>query len=232
MGKQLITDTKILKQLISQAKAELKLQSSKTSQLIQIEPLSLQIHENYLTSIAEQEKINDSILSLQEKLEENVRNSLYYKDALIRLLIPQEFSLTLVYKSQSNIPYIKGRVYWDNKQREVQIGSINNVIAQIKCLCNVMLLPSVKGIKKKNITWEDIKANPEIESAVQYLGKIKFKQYLLKHFKFPKEKSHSGQLLQADYISSKEENKLDTDGNTQNLIESNDWYSLWRKNNL
>ena len=231
MGKQLIKDTKHLKQLITQAKSESNHQSSNTSQLLQIESLSLQIHENYLTSIIEQEKINDSILSLQLQLEENISTSNYYKDALIRLLIPQEFSLTLVYKAQGNIPYIKGRVYWDNKQREVQIGSIANVMTQIKCLCKDGLIPHIKGIEKKHIKWEDIKAKPEIESAVQYVGKIKFRQYLLKHFKFPKEKSRSAQLLQGDFIRTKDEDKLGTD-DPQNLMESKDWYSIWRKDNL
>jgi hypothetical protein len=232
MGKQLIKDTKHLKQLITQAKSESNHQSSNISQLLQIESLSLQIHEKYLTSISEQEKINASILSLQVKLDVNIRTSDYYKDALIRLLIPQKFSLTLVYKAQSNIPYIKGRVYWDNKQREVQIGSITNVMSQIKCLCKDGLMPLVKGIEKKNIQWEDIKASPEIESAVKYVGKIKFRQYLLKHFKFPKEKSRSAQLLQGDFISNKDEDKPDTDEYSQNLMESKDWYSIWRKDNL
>ena len=232
MGKQLIKDTKHLKQLITQAKSESNHQSSNKSQLLQIESLSLQIHENYLTSISEQEKINDSILSLQLQLEENISTSDYYKDALIRLLIPQKFSLTLIYKAQGNIPYIKGRVYWDNKQREVQIGSIANVMTQIKCLCKDGLMPHIKEIEKKNIEWEDIKAIPKIESAVQYVGKIKFRQYLLKHFKFPKEKSRSAQLLQGDFIISKDEDKPNTDEYTQNLMESKDWYSIWRKDNL
>ncbi len=232
MGKQLIKDTKHLKQLIAQAKSESNHQSSNASQLLQIESLSLQIHEKYLASTIKQEKINDSILSLQLQLEENISISNYYKDALIRLLIPQKFSLTLVYKAQGNIPYIKGRVYWDNKQREVQIGSIANVMTQIKYLCEDGLMPHIKGIEKKTIDWDNIKANPKIESAVQYIGKIKFRQYLLKHFNFPKEKSHSAQLLQGDFIINKDEDKSDTDEHTQNLMESKDWYSIWRKDNL
>ena len=232
MGKQVIKDTKHLKKLITQAKSELNQQSSNKSQLLQIESVSLQIYQNYLTSISQQQTIDDNILSLQLQLDERTTILDYYKDALIRLLIPQNFSLTLVYKAHRNIPYIKGRAYWDNKQREVQIGSISNVISQIKSLCKDGLIQPVKGIEKKGIIWEYIKDNPEIESAVQYVGKIKFRQYLLKHFKFPKEKSLSAQLLQGDFISSKDENKPDTDEYTQNLMESKDWYSIWRNDNL
>ena len=232
MGKHIIKNTKNLKRLISQAKSESNCLSSNKSQLLQIESLSLQIHENYLTAITEQEKINDNILSLKLKLEENITTSGYYKDALIRLLIPHQFSLTLVYKAQSNIPYIKGRVYWDNKQREVQIGSISNVISQIKGLCKDGLIPPIKGIEKKNIQWDYIKSSPEIESAVKYVGKIKFKQYLLKYFQFPMGKSRSAQLLQADFIKSKDDKKLKDDKSTQSLMESKDWYSIWRKDNL
>ena len=232
MGIQVIKDTKHLKQLITQAQSEGSLQSSNSSQLLQIESLSLQIHENYLTSIIEQEKINDTILSLQRQLEEDISTSNYYRDALIRLLIPQKFSLTLVYKAQGNIPYIKGRVYWDNKQREVQIGSIANVMTQIKCLCKDGLIPPIKGIEKKNIQWDYIKSSPEIESAVKYVGKIKFKQYLLKHFKFPKNTANSAQLLKGDFNTPQEVEKLDNDEYVKNTLETKDWYSIWRKDNL
>ena len=119
MGKQMIENIKHLNILISQAKSEASHLSSNKAQLNQIQSLSLQIHEKYLTASCEQERIEKNILSHRLKLEENSHDLDYYRDALIRLLIPQDFSLTLVYKSQSNIPYIKGRVYWDNKQREV-----------------------------------------------------------------------------------------------------------------
>ena len=232
MGKHIIKNTTNLNQLITQAKSESNHLSSNKSQLLQIESLSLQIYENYLTTIVEQEKINNNILSLKLQLKENITTSDYYKDALIRLLIPHEFSLTLVYKAQSNIPYIKGRVYWDNKQREVQIGSIENVISQIKGLCKDGLIPPIKWIEKKNIQWDDIKSSKEIESAVKYVGKIKFKQYLLKYFQFPKGKSRSAQLLQTDFISNKDDKKSKDEDSTQNFMEPNDWYSIWRKDNL
>ena len=232
MGKHLIKNSKDLKQLITQAKSESNRLPSNKSQLLHFESFSLQIHENYLATLAEQERINDNISSLKLKLEESIATSGYYKDALIRLLIPHEFSLTLVYKEQNNIPYIKGRVYWDNKQREVQIGSIQNVISQIKGLCKDGLMPPIKGLEKKNISWDYIKSIPEIESAVKYVGKIKFKQYLLKHFQFPKGKSRSAQLLQADFINSNYDKKIKEEDPSQNLGESNDWYSIWRKDNL
>ncbi|MBC8312562.1 MAG: hypothetical protein H8E72_09670 [Candidatus Marinimicrobia bacterium] len=228
----MIKDTKHLKKLITQAKSESNRISSNKSQILQIESLSLQIHEKYLTSVSEQIQLENKISSLQLKLEENSTASDYYKDALIRLLIPQDFSLTLVYKAQGNIPYIKGRVYWDNKQREVQIGSIVNVISQIKQLCKDGLIPPIKGLEKKKIKWDYIKLNPEIESAVKYVGKIKFKQYLLKHFKFPKEKSRSAQLLQGDFTPPENEEKVVDLQKNENLLDSKDWYTVWRKDNL
>ena len=232
MGEYKINNTKHLKALITQAKSESLCLSPNKSQLGEIESLSLQIHKNYLTAISEQEKIGKNILSLESKLEESIANLEYYKDALIRLLIPHEFNLTLVYKIQANIPYIKGRVYWDNKQREVQIGTIENVISKIKELSKKGLIPPIKGIEQKNMEWAYIKTCPEIESAVKYLGKIKFKQYLLKHFHFPKSKSHSPQLMRSDFNNIKDEEKLNDGESPHNLIGSKDWYSLWRKDNL
>jgi len=232
MGKQMIENIKHLHNLISQAKSEASHLSSNKAQLNQIQSLSLQIHEKYLTASCEQERIEKNILSHRLKLEENTHDLDYYRDALIRLLIPQDFSLTLVYKSQSNIPYIKGRVYWDNKQREVQIGSVSNVISQIRRLCNDELIPPIKGIGRKNLAWEEIKSNAEIISAVKYVGKIKFKQYLLKHFKFPKKTANSAQLLKGDFNIPKEVENLDDDEHVRNTLEAKDWYSIWRKDNL
>jgi len=182
--------------------------------------------------MSEREQINEKILSLTIKLEQVSGDSRYYEDALIKLLIPKDFSLTLVYKNQRNIPYIKGRIYWDNKQREVQIGSIPNVISQINYRCKNGLIPPVKGLGKKNITWEDIRGNPEIESAVKYIGKIKFRQYLLKHFKFPKKSDPSDHLFQVDSTNTKGAGTTNADEYPQNSLESNDWYSLWRRDNL
>ena len=232
MGKQMIENIKHLNNLISQAKSEASHLSSNKAPMNQIESLSLQIHDKYLIASGEQERIDNKILSYQLKLEENLHDLDYYRDALIRLLIPQDFSLTLVYKSQSNIPYIKGRVYWDNKQREVQIGSVPNVIIQIRRLCKNELIPPIKGIDKKKLVWEDIKSNTEIISAVKYVGKIKFKQYLLKHFKFPKKTANSAQLLKGDFNTPQEVEKLDNDEYVKNTLETKDWYSIWRKDNL
>lgn len=233
MGKGIIRDTKHLNKLINQAKSESSYLSLNKSQLLRMKTLSLQIHDHYLNTIAEQNEIIDKIRRLQLRLEENSTNSDYYKDALIRLLIPQEFSLTLVYKAQNNIPYIKGRVYWDNKQREVQIGSIKNVITQIKGLCRDKYLPPIEGLDRKNIDWNYIKSNPELETSIKYVGKIKFKQYLLKHFQFPKAKSQSVQVLQADFVTSKNKTEEKKQDNAKkSLLRSKDWYSVWRRDNL
>lgn len=145
---------------------------------------------------------------------------------MIKLLFPHEFSLTLIYKAQGNIPYIKGRVYWDNKQREVQIGSIPNVISQIKKLCKDGLIPPIKGLGKKDIQWDYIKSTPEIESAIKYIGKIKFKQYVLKYFEFPLEerKLHDRPKIKAfDKIS-----PIIVETTTDSKKISFDWYKNWR----
>ncbi|MDB3868786.1 hypothetical protein N9263_01835 [Candidatus Marinimicrobia bacterium] len=232
MGRYVIKDTKNLNELIRQAKSETSHISSNETQILRIKTLALQIHDHYLSTISEQNEINEKIRNLELSLHKNNADFDYYKDALVRLLLPQEFSLTLVYKSQNNIPYIKGRVYWDNKQREVQIGSIKNVVSQIKGLCRDKLIPPVRNIDKQNIDWDHIKSNPELESAIKYLGKIKFKQYLLKHFEFPKSKSHTVQVLQAEFTESNNEIDKKNQVPTKSLLKSKDWYSLWRRDNL
>lgn len=228
----MIKDKKKINTLISQAQSESIYLSSNKTRFHQIESLSLQIHDKYLTTSMNQIEIEKNILTLQLTLDENSNKLRYYGDALIRLLSPQDFSLTLVYKSQGDIPYIKGRVYWDNKQREVQIGSIPNVISQIRMLCNDGLISHIKGLEKSNLKWEDIKSNAEIQSAVKYVGKIKFKNYLLKHFRFPKENTDSAQLLNADFGTPKEVSNANDPKPVKNILEAKDWYSLWRNDNL
>ena len=61
----------------------------------------------------------------------------------------------------------------EKKQREVQIGSIENVISQI-LLIDDEIIPPIKGLKKKDINWEYIKSNAALESTIKYIGKIKF----------------------------------------------------------
>jgi len=228
----MIKDIKKINTLISKAQSESIYLSSNKRHFQQIESLSLQIHDKYLTASIDQREIEKNILILQLSLEENSNKLRYYGDALIRLLSPQDFSLTLVYKSQGVIPYIKGRVYWDNKQREVQIGSIPNVISQIRGLCKDGLISPIKGIEKSNLKWEDIKSNTEIQSAVKYVGKIKFKHYLLNHFRFPKENAGSGKLLKAHFSTPKEVSNANDPKPVENILEAKDWYSIWRNDNL
>jgi len=164
---------------------------------------------------------------IMNTMDQLIDNSEYLSDSLIRLLFPNQFSLTLIYKIQNDIPYIKGRVYWNNKQREVQIGTIQNVLNQLSHCIDQKLLNPINGLTKKNINWAYIKSNPDVEEGIQFLGKLKFKQYILKHFTCPPNINlHKLESVQTDYENIESERSPILNCNEDN------WYAHWRDNNL
>ncbi len=222
-----IKDRKALLKLIDSSIRDLSCLSLSPEDSSKTNSLSNSIFESYLDINSKQNELKKQINLLQASLENLSRESDYFKDSLIRLLQPDKFSLSLIYKVQNNIPYIKGRAYWDNKQREVQIGSIENVISQITLLIDSEIIPPIKGLKKKDINWEYIKSNAALESAIKYIGKIKFRQYILKHYKYPKG-------IKIKHID--EESTIQQPPTLNNdLTKSSpdpDFYSNWRKQNL
>jgi hypothetical protein len=222
-----IKDRKMLNQLVDSSMRDLNCLSLLTDDSTELSSLTKSIFESYLVVNSKQDELKKQITSLQSSLDSFYRESDYFKDSLIRLLQPDKFSLSLIYKLQNNIPYIKGRAYWDNKQREVQIGSIENVKSQISLLIEHEIIPPIKGLKKKDIDWEFIKSNSALESAIKYIGKIKFRQYILKHYKHPK-----GIKVKHIHEESAIQHPPAIDDASSESSHEPDFYSNWRKQNL
>ena len=83
-------------------------------------------------------------------------------------------------KKQKSKRYIKGRFWWEGKQRDVQIGSEKTILFLLK---NLKKSQIVKGLKIKNgekINWKFIQADEKLNEAVQTIGRIKATGYILK----------------------------------------------------
>ena len=223
-------NTKNLNKRIDNAVNEYELISDNGKTLNSLESLAKKIHKNYLNAIDDQKVLERNISNLNTAIEQKKALKTYYNDALIKLLVPEEFNLTLICKKQNNIHYIKGRVYWDSKQREIQIGSIPNVIKKIKNLIAKGFLNPIDSLDKINIDWIEIKQDKDILSAIQFIGKAKFKKYLTTHFKFlPSNfKGVFTSKALSKFSESTEHNTLPVDGASS----TNNWYSSWRENNL
>ena len=227
-----------LKSLIKKAKKEMLCYNPNDLNSEQIEHVALKIYDSYLETKIKNDKINAKIVKMHTEKEQYNELLNNYTDTLTRLLCPNNFSLTLVYKLHNNIPYIKGRVYWDNKQREVQIGSIQNVVNKIIQLNKEGLISCIDDINQ-SISWDDIKNNNKIKDAIKYIGKIKFKQYLLKNISFETKRLKDEVSLNFDL-----EKKLTNKSNDSSIKNSPsnkekvsskklsfNWYKEWRNNN-
>jgi len=205
----------------------LKLASKPNKQYKDIDIFSSNILVEYEETQKKINSIKIQMNAIMNTMDQLIDNSEYLSDSLVRLLYPNQFSLTLIHKIQNDIPYIKGRVYWNNKQREVQIGTIQNVLNQLKHCIDKKLLNPINGLTNKNINWAYIKSNQDVEKGIQFLGKLKFKQYILKHFTFPPNINlHKLESLQTDYENIESEISPILNCNEDN------WYSNWRDNNL
>lgn len=218
------TDIEDINKLSKNAVDELNCLQINNSHSKNLNTYSLDLNSQISTITESISKLSEFISSLEHKREEFMSSLSNHQDTLSRLLHPNNFRLSLIYKLQNNIPYIKGRCYWDNKQREIQIGSINSSIRQLSDLIDSNLYPPVKGLDHTNIDWNYIKSKTDIEDGIKYVGKVRFKQYILKRL------YNDGIKLDAEPIN--EITTIEKSVNSPISIQPDDWYSNWRKDNL
>ena len=173
-------------------------------------------------NITERNKINSQI----KRNSESVQKSFY----------PSTNKISLLYKKQGEFYYVKARFYWGGKQREVQVGSIPNVIEIINTLIINKLLPGVKIIKVKKLTWEQINKRPILIDAIKEIASLKAQEYILRRLMYNK----------LNIVDEMDENiRLDTeeishlDAKHESVFEEEDesgegieWYKKWRRDNL
>jgi len=155
---------------------------------------------------------------------------------------PSPNKISLLYKKQSKIYYIKARFYWEGKQREVQVGSIPHVIEIINSMIANKLFPNIKKIKTKKLTWEQIIKIPNLIVAIKEIASLKSQEYILRRLIQDK-------LMVMDMIDDsigKEINITDIDEEFHRVPANNksdnmgineseegvEWYNKWRRDNL
>ena len=186
---------------------------------------------------ARQEKmIKNQIIKRNAIKFQRKRNS----ESLQKSFYPTTNKVSLLYKNQGGVYYIKARFYWRGKQREVQVSSISNVIEIINTLIDNKILTDLKHIRIKKITWKQINKRPDLLDAIKIIASLKAQEYMLRRMLTTKlnvihkiddldentilEEIEKMQNINENIDSSNEENGKKTEG-----VE---WYERWRKDNL
>jgi hypothetical protein len=152
--------------------------------------------------------------------------------ARLENIIHDDKQVSISMKKQKSKRYIKGRFWWEGKQRDVQIGSEKTILFLLK---NLKKSQIVKGLKIKNwkkINWKFIQADKKLNEAVQTIGRIKATGYILKKV--------NGKDILHNHSSEVEDPKKNNKKiviKTSPIVETNehinmDWYAEWKGENF
>ena len=155
---------------------------------------------------------------------------------------PSKKNISLLFKKQGESSYIKARLYWGGRQREVQVGSIAIVLKMINNMISKGILPDLKTIRDKKLTWKQIKQKPELIEAIKTIASFKFQEYIIRQLlagKINKIDSNiqDGKRVEKSLLVEEEIEKVHSEheraDTSQNApVEKVDWYIQWRRNNL
>ena len=170
-------------------------------------------------NITERNIINSQI----KRNSESVQKSFY----------PSANKISLLYKKQGEFYYVKARFYWGGNQREVQVGSIPNVIEIINTMVVNKLLPGVKIIKVKKLTWEQINKRPILIDAIKEIASLKAQEYILRRLMHDKlnivDENIRLDTEEINHFAAKHEPVYEEEDASEEGIE---WYKKWRRDNL
>lgn len=172
--------------------------------------------------LARSKDLASSYLGESRALEANL-NTL--ESGLAMVTGDRPIAVSLLYKRAGSHEYIKGRCWWNGKQREVQIGSIPVVLATIR---------GNKGGPKvtEELPWEALKQNKRLIEYVKELGRQKLRSYIAKQLQLmyqPGHKAAKEMETPSDVVSG--DRSTDKHVPTE-LIGSGDWYSRWHQTHI
>ena len=155
---------------------------------------------------------------------------------------PSKKNISLLFKKQGESSYIKARLYWGGRQREVQVGSIAIVIEMINKMISKGILSDLKTIRAKKLTWKQIKQKPELIEAIKTIASFKFQEYIIRQLLAGKINKIDSNIQDGEGVEKSRpveetiekvysENES-ADASQNAPVEKVDWYIQWRRNNL
>ena len=155
---------------------------------------------------------------------------------------PSKKNISLLFKKQGESSYIKARLYWGGRQREVQVGSIAIVLKMINNMISKGILSDLIKIRAKKITWKQIKQKPELIEAIKTIAAFKFQEYIIRQLlagKINKIDSNiqDGKRVEKSLLVEEEIEKIHSEHESADTshnapVEKVNWYIQWRRNNL
>ena len=184
------------------------------------------LNEQIKVALDKENKAISSALFRIKKLKVKLRN---IEETHQKAFKPSISNISLLYKNVGKNKYVKARFYWCGKQREVQIGSFNNIISIINEMVNAGYLNNISIKNSDKMTWEKFNKNSELVMATKEIAALKFQEYVLRMV----------------FNESEENNAIEHISNKQTVIKSSehkkifnvndekyDWYEKWREQNL
>ena len=152
--------------------------------------------------------------------------------ARLENIIHDDKQVSISMKKQKSKRYIKGRFWWEGKQRDVQIGSEKTILFLLKNLKKSQIVKGLKIGNWKKINWKFIQADKKLNEAVQTIGRIKATGYILKKV--------NGKDILHNHSSEVEDPKKNNKKiviKTSPIVETNeyinmDWYAEWKDENF
>ncbi len=145
----------------------------------------------------------------------------------------KEINISLLHKGASGSAYIKGRCWWNGKQREVQIGSIPAVLARINRMIESGDIDYLETIEDTDKTWDQVKSREGLVRGIREIGRIKFRKYIIKKLlaEYSADDSTGVALVgrgpEHEYAQPKA-----GEVPVPEAVASGDWYDQWREENL
>jgi len=155
---------------------------------------------------------------------------------------PSKKNISLLFKKQGESSYIKARLYWGGRQREVQVGSIAIVLKMINNMISKGILSDLIKIRAKKITWKQIKQKPELIEAIKTIAAFKFQEYIIRQLLAEKNNKidsniQDGKRVEKSRLVEEEIEKVHSEHESADTshnapVEKVNWYIQWRRNNL
>ena len=150
----------------------------------------------------------------------------------LNYIVNSDKQVSISLKKQQSNQYVKGRFWWEGKQRDVQIGSEKTIISILDTLKKNKLIDRIKVKKGQKFNWENFQKDKKIADAVQMVGRIKAAGYILN--KLIKEESldplKTGSEKPMVPYKKKRMVTASTIVETENM--NIDWYNGWKNKNF
>jgi len=150
----------------------------------------------------------------------------------LNCIVNSDKQVSISLKKQQSNQYIKGRFWWEGKQRDVQIGSEKTIMSILCTLRDNKLIYRVKVKRNQKFNWKYFQKDKKIADAVQMVGRIKAAGYVLN--KLIKEESLDPLKIEPEKPMIPDEKKRLVTASaiveTENM--NIDWYDGWKNKNF